>query len=216
MTPLGPTIPYVARPAIPIARLIYGVSLLLPQRPTSSFTLSLHRMSRARQRQPLPSRSTIRKSSTFPSFLAASRACSGSQSTFAAHRLAPTAYKQHCHRYHPIDQSIFYTVINTIPDRKASGRAAQRQAYIARWDAKKWKVEAIRKVGDKGITTLDVRYAHRRAQVSSARAADVRPRAATTVGGSHLARRTAPSGSLTRSRLPCVLFRHLQFYAAGL
>ncbi|KAI0033803.1 WD40 repeat-like protein [Vararia minispora EC-137] len=59
-------------------------------------------------------------------------------------------------KYHPLDQSIFYTVINTVPDRKAKGKAAARQAYIARWNAQKWKVEAIRKVGDKGITTFDV------------------------------------------------------------
>ncbi|VDC06139.1 unnamed protein product [Peniophora sp. CBMAI 1063] len=57
-------------------------------------------------------------------------------------------------RFHEIDPTIFYTVINTVPDRKVKG--SQRKGYVARWNVKTWKVEALRSAGDKGITVFDV------------------------------------------------------------
>ncbi|KAI0068906.1 WD40 repeat-like protein [Artomyces pyxidatus] len=57
-------------------------------------------------------------------------------------------------RFHPVDPRIFYTVINTTPGR--GGKSSPRKAYIVRWNAETWKVDRIRKVGDKGLTTFDI------------------------------------------------------------
>ncbi|KAI0053079.1 WD40 repeat-like protein [Auriscalpium vulgare] len=57
-------------------------------------------------------------------------------------------------RFHPLDPRIFYTVINTTPARGV--KSPTRKAYIARWNAETWKVDRIRKIGDKGLTTFDM------------------------------------------------------------
>ncbi|KAI0321862.1 WD40-repeat-containing domain protein [Amylostereum chailletii] len=57
-------------------------------------------------------------------------------------------------RFHPLDEHILYTAINTIPGRGAKG--STRKGFIARWNTQTWKVETIRKVSDKGLTAFDV------------------------------------------------------------
>lgn len=60
-------------------------------------------------------------------------------------------------RYHPLDDKIIYTVINTSPPRTRKTKAVSRQAFICKWEANSWTVEKFRKVGDKGLTCFDVR-----------------------------------------------------------
>ncbi|TFY75347.1 hypothetical protein EWM64_g8665 [Hericium alpestre] len=59
-------------------------------------------------------------------------------------------------RFNPVNPRIFYTIINTTPSRKRGAKSVPRQAYIVRWNAETWKVERIRKVGEKGVTVFDV------------------------------------------------------------
>ena len=63
-------------------------------------------------------------------------------------------------RFNPQDARAFYTVVNTAPARGKGARgakAAPRRAYVVKWDAGAWAVDKVKKVGDKGVTSFDVR-----------------------------------------------------------
>ena len=95
-----------------------------------------------------------------PSIIERPKLPGGETGTFRVARwgLCPSAFSfiSSESRYHPHMSRIFYTVINTTPVRGA--KSTQRKAYLVRWDAEKWNVERIRKVGEKGLTTFDLRY----------------------------------------------------------
>ncbi|KAF8165170.1 WD40-repeat-containing domain protein [Crassisporium funariophilum] len=59
-------------------------------------------------------------------------------------------------RYHPQDQKILYTVVNTVPPRTRKTKSASRQAFICKWNTDTWTVEKTKKVGDRGLTCFDV------------------------------------------------------------
>ncbi|PPQ66763.1 hypothetical protein CVT24_008720 [Panaeolus cyanescens] len=59
-------------------------------------------------------------------------------------------------KFHPSDESVLYTVINTTSPRKKQARTASRHASICIWDTKTWNVTKSRKVGDRGLTCFDV------------------------------------------------------------
>jgi len=59
-------------------------------------------------------------------------------------------------RYHPRDENILYTVVNTTPPRSRKTKASPRQAFICKWNTKTWIVDKTKKVGDKGLTCFDV------------------------------------------------------------
>ncbi|KAF9057732.1 WD40-repeat-containing domain protein [Panaeolus papilionaceus] len=59
-------------------------------------------------------------------------------------------------KFHPLDESLLYTVINTTSPRKKQARTASRHASICIWDTKSWSVTKSRKVGDRGLTCFDV------------------------------------------------------------
>jgi prolactin regulatory element-binding protein len=92
-------------------------------------------------------------------------------------------------RYHPLNPHIFYTVLNTTPARGA--KSTKRTAYLVRWNADEWKVERIRKVGVKGLTTFDLRYGF---TPDFPLAVLDESYLATTENGLLMARRTARSG----------------------
>ncbi|KAA1466269.1 WD40 repeat-like protein [Dentipellis sp. KUC8613] len=59
-------------------------------------------------------------------------------------------------RFNPTNPRIFYTIINATPPRKRGAKSAPRRSYIARWNTETWKVDRMRKLGDKGVTVFDV------------------------------------------------------------
>ncbi|PAV20951.1 WD40 domain containing protein [Pyrrhoderma noxium] len=60
-------------------------------------------------------------------------------------------------RFHPTDDSIVYTALNSSPSTRTRGsRVPAKQGYICRWDAETWKLSNSRKIGERGITCLDV------------------------------------------------------------
>jgi prolactin regulatory element-binding protein len=59
-------------------------------------------------------------------------------------------------RFHPKDPSILYTVTNTVPTRSRNTKSLPRQGLVAKWNTEEWKVEKVRKVGEKGLTCFDV------------------------------------------------------------
>ncbi|KAF8803683.1 WD40 repeat-like protein [Phlegmacium glaucopus] len=59
-------------------------------------------------------------------------------------------------RYHPQDQRILFSVINSVPPRTRKTRTVIRQAYICKWNTETWVVEKTKKVGDRGLTCFDV------------------------------------------------------------
>ncbi|RDB22641.1 Guanine nucleotide-exchange factor SEC12 [Hypsizygus marmoreus] len=59
-------------------------------------------------------------------------------------------------RYHPTEDKVFYTAINTSPPRTRKSKATQRVAYICKWNAESWTVEKTRKASDKGLTCFDI------------------------------------------------------------
>lgn len=61
-------------------------------------------------------------------------------------------------RYHPQDQRILFSVINSIPSRTRKTKNVTRQAFICIWNTETWVVEKTKKVGDRGLTCFDVRY----------------------------------------------------------
>jgi len=59
-------------------------------------------------------------------------------------------------RYHPQDQQILFSVINSVSPRTRGTRTVTRQAYICKWNTETWVVEKTKKVGDRGLTCFDV------------------------------------------------------------
>ncbi|KAI0370159.1 WD40 repeat-like protein [Pilatotrama ljubarskyi] len=58
-------------------------------------------------------------------------------------------------RYHPHDEKVLYTVMNTVPPRTRT-KSSPRNAFICKWDTKTWKVSTKRKVSDRQVTCFDV------------------------------------------------------------
>ncbi|KAF8665705.1 hypothetical protein AX16_000157 [Volvariella volvacea WC 439] len=58
-------------------------------------------------------------------------------------------------RYHPTNQGVAYTTVNTTPPRTRT-KSAPRHGYICKWDTKSWTVEKTRKISDKALTCFDV------------------------------------------------------------
>jgi len=58
-------------------------------------------------------------------------------------------------RYHPQNDKIFYTVMNTIPPRTRT-KSSPRLSFVCKWDAEKWEVTKARKVSDRGLTCFDI------------------------------------------------------------
>lgn len=56
---------------------------------------------------------------------------------------------------------MFYTVLNATLPRKKGVKTAPKRAYIVKWhvNADGWKADRVRKVGDKGVASFDIRYA---------------------------------------------------------
>ncbi|KAJ8495903.1 hypothetical protein ONZ45_g12666 [Pleurotus djamor] len=57
-------------------------------------------------------------------------------------------------RYHPQDDTVLYTVTNTVPAR--SRKKTTRQAFVCKWSTESWTVSKVRKVSDKGVTCFDI------------------------------------------------------------
>jgi len=58
-------------------------------------------------------------------------------------------------RYHPNDDKVLYTVVNTTPPRTRT-KASPRCAFVCKWNTETWQVTRLRKVGDKGVTCFDM------------------------------------------------------------
>ncbi|KAF8631227.1 hypothetical protein AX15_002557 [Amanita polypyramis BW_CC] len=58
-------------------------------------------------------------------------------------------------RFHP-DEKYLFTVLNGVPSRSKKTRNPSRQSFICRWNTETWTVDKHRKVGDRGITCLDI------------------------------------------------------------
>ncbi|CCM03377.1 uncharacterized protein FIBRA_05507 [Fibroporia radiculosa] len=58
-------------------------------------------------------------------------------------------------RFHPHDEKVLYTVMNTIPPRTRT-KSSPRRSFICRWNTETWEVTRLRKVSDKGLTCFDV------------------------------------------------------------
>lgn len=57
-------------------------------------------------------------------------------------------------RYHPHDEKVLYTVLNTVPPRTRT-KSSPRRAFVCKWDTETWQVTRVRKVSDKGLTCFD-------------------------------------------------------------
>ena len=51
---------------------------------------------------------------------------------------------------------MIYTLVNAVPPRTRT-KSSPRRAFVCKWNADKWEVTKMRKVGDKGVTCFDVR-----------------------------------------------------------
>ncbi|THV08717.1 WD40 repeat-like protein [Dendrothele bispora CBS 962.96] len=58
-------------------------------------------------------------------------------------------------KFHAKDDSVFYTVMNTIPKRTRS-KSSPKQAFVCKWNTESWTIEKTRKVGDRSITCFAV------------------------------------------------------------
>jgi len=58
-------------------------------------------------------------------------------------------------RYHPNDDKVLYTVVNTTPPRTRT-KASPRCAFVCKWNTETWQVTRLRKVSDKGVTCFDM------------------------------------------------------------
>ncbi|KAI0771972.1 WD40 repeat-like protein [Trametes elegans] len=58
-------------------------------------------------------------------------------------------------RYHPHDEKVLYTVVNTVPPRTRT-KSSPRRAFICKWDTDTWKVTKTNKVSDRQVTCFDV------------------------------------------------------------
>jgi len=59
-------------------------------------------------------------------------------------------------RYHPQNDKVIYTVINTVPVRSRKTKSAPRQAFVCKWNTESWTIDKMRKVGDRALTCFDV------------------------------------------------------------
>jgi len=59
-------------------------------------------------------------------------------------------------RLHPLHANTAYVVINTNPPRSRQNKAAPRQGFITKWNTGSWSLEKYKKVGEKGITCIDL------------------------------------------------------------
>jgi len=59
-------------------------------------------------------------------------------------------------RHHPLDEHVIYTIINVSPPRSKKSKSTTRHAYICKWNTDTWTMQKSRKVGDRGITCVDL------------------------------------------------------------
>lgn len=59
-------------------------------------------------------------------------------------------------KINPLNPAIAYTVINTNPARSRQKKSAPRQGFVSKWNTESWTIEKSRKVGEKGITCIDL------------------------------------------------------------
>ncbi|KIK08386.1 hypothetical protein K443DRAFT_672409 [Laccaria amethystina LaAM-08-1] len=59
-------------------------------------------------------------------------------------------------RYHPQDPATLYTAINTSSPRSRKIKSSTRQGYVCKWNTESWLVVKTRKIGDRGLTCLDI------------------------------------------------------------
>ncbi|KAJ3550618.1 hypothetical protein NMY22_g344 [Coprinellus aureogranulatus] len=52
--------------------------------------------------------------------------------------------------------NVAYTVINTNPARSRQKKSAPRQGFVLKWNTNSWTIEKSKKIGEKGITCLDL------------------------------------------------------------
>ncbi|KAF5370100.1 hypothetical protein D9758_001205 [Tetrapyrgos nigripes] len=58
-------------------------------------------------------------------------------------------------RFHPQDDGILYTALNTIPKRTRS-KSTPKQAFVCKWNTESWTVAKTRKIGDRSLTCFTV------------------------------------------------------------
>ncbi|KAI0663153.1 WD40 repeat-like protein [Cubamyces menziesii] len=58
-------------------------------------------------------------------------------------------------RFHPHDEKVLYTVMNTVPPRTRT-KSSPRRAFICKWDTDTWKVTKVRQVSDRQVTCFDI------------------------------------------------------------
>ncbi|OSC98694.1 WD40 repeat-like protein [Trametes coccinea BRFM310] len=58
-------------------------------------------------------------------------------------------------RFHPHDEKVLYTVMNTVPPRTRT-KSSPRRSFICRWDTETWKMTKTRQVSDRQVTCFDV------------------------------------------------------------
>ncbi|OJT13356.1 hypothetical protein TRAPUB_10122 [Trametes pubescens] len=58
-------------------------------------------------------------------------------------------------RYHPQDEKVLYTVVNTVPPRTRK-KSSPRRAFLCKWDTDTWKVTFKRKISDRQVTCFDI------------------------------------------------------------
>ncbi|KAH8830698.1 WD40 repeat-like protein [Flagelloscypha sp. PMI_526] len=61
-------------------------------------------------------------------------------------------------KYHPSDPEVLYSITNTVPNRNSREKRPQRRGFAQKWSRSggKWKVDKVRKISDKGVTTVDI------------------------------------------------------------
>ncbi|KJA30095.1 hypothetical protein HYPSUDRAFT_60938 [Hypholoma sublateritium FD-334 SS-4] len=59
-------------------------------------------------------------------------------------------------RCHPQNPEVLYTVVNTVTPRSKKSKGPSRQAFVFKWKTQTWTVELSRKIGDRGITCVDI------------------------------------------------------------
>ncbi|KAI0676981.1 WD40 repeat-like protein [Trametes maxima] len=58
-------------------------------------------------------------------------------------------------RYHPQDEKVLYTIINTVPPRTRT-KSSPRRAFVCKWDTETWQVTKLRQISDRQVTCFDV------------------------------------------------------------
>ncbi|PPQ77338.1 hypothetical protein CVT25_010920 [Psilocybe cyanescens] len=119
---------------------VYGLpTTTLPKSPTTTSPKKSKKKSKAATNEPNEKLLTLelQKSVDVPS-------STGEGSTFRVGR------------YHPQNDKVFYTVINVVPPRSRKSKSLSRQAFICKWNTTTWTLEKSRKVGDGGLTCVDL------------------------------------------------------------